>query len=410
MNTSFFIARRIAHNRQSSFSRFIIRLAIVATTISVAAMILSLAFINGFQKVISEKVFSFWGHIRVQHFEPFKVNIAEESPIDKNDTIEASVKALWNVASVHPFATKSAILNSNATIEGVLFKGVTKDYRFGELSSFLKSGRWMNFDDSSYSKEIVISQPIADQIGATAGDELLIYFILPGEDKPRTRKMKICGIFKTGIDIYDKTFAFGDIRLIQKLNDWTPQQIGGYEVVLKDHQEMDLSSNMIYDVLPTGWDSKTMKEIHPDIFDWLNLQNTNKYILLVVMTMVALINLVTCLIILVLERTRMVGVLKAVGMSDWKIQKIFIGYGAVITLWGIAGGVVLGLGIAFLQLKTGFIKLNEESYYMDRAPVDIVWWQVALVVSGTFLISFLVLMIPSLISRRISPAKAVQFR
>jgi lipoprotein-releasing system permease protein len=173
---------------------------------------------------------------------------------------------------------------------------------------------------------------------------------------------------------------------------------------------MNETSNEIYAILPMGWNSRTMREVYPEIFDWLNLQNTNKYIMIAVMTAVALINLITCLIILVLERTRMIGVLKAVGTSDSKIQQIFMYYGAMITLWGIAGGLLLGLGISYLQLKTGFIRLNEEAYYMDKAPVDLIWWQVGLVVTGTFLVCFLVLLIPSLISRKISPAKAVQFR
>jgi lipoprotein-releasing system permease protein len=393
LNTPLFIAKRIALNRQQSFSRFIIRLAIAATTISVAAMILSLAFINGFQKVISEKVFSFWGHIRVQHFEPFKVSIAEETPILRNDTIEKELRKLGNVANLQPFATKSAILNANATIEGVLFKGVSE-----------------GFNDTAYNPEIVLSQFIADQIGVDVGNDLLIYFIQPGEEKPRTRKLRVCGIYKTGIDIYDKTFALGDMRLIQRLNDWQQDQIGGYEVILKDYSIMNETSNEIYAILPMGWNSRTMREVYPEIFDWLNLQNTNKYIMIAVMTAVALINLITCLIILVLERTRMIGVLKAVGTSDSKIQQIFMYYGAMITLWGIAGGLLLGLGISYLQLKTGFIRLNEEAYYMDKAPVDLIWWQVGLVVTGTFLVCFLVLLIPSLISRKISPAKAVQFR
>lgn len=410
MNTPLFIAKRIALNRQQSFSRFIIRLAIAATTISVAAMILSLAFINGFQKVISEKVFSFWGHIRVQHFEPFKVSIAEETPILRNDTIERELRKLENVANLQPFATKSAILNANATIEGVLFKGVSEGYPFERQQTFLKKGRWIQFNDTAYNPEIVLSQFIADQIGVDVGNDLLIYFIQPGEEKPRTRKLRVCGIYKTGIDIYDKTFALGDMRLIQRLNDWQQDQIGGYEVILKEYSKMNETSNEIYDILPMGWNSRTMREVYPEIFDWLNLQNTNKYIMIAVMTAVALINLITCLIILVLERTRMIGVLKAVGTSDSKIQQIFMYYGAMITLWGIAGGLMLGLGISYLQLKTGFIKLNEEAYYMDKAPVDLIWWQVGLVVTGTFLVCFLVLLIPSLISRKISPAKAVQFR
>ncbi|WP_336514481.1 ABC transporter permease [Pollutibacter soli] len=410
MNTSLFIAKRIALNREKSFSRFIIRLAITATLISVAAMILSLAFINGFQKVVSEKVFSFWGHIRVQHFEPLKVSIAEESPINKNDTIEQEIAAMNNVAFVQRFATKSAILNANGSIEGVLFKGIDSGYHFEELDQFLTHGRWMQFSDTSYATEIVISEYIANRLGLKTNDELLIYFIQPGEEKPRTRKLKITGLFKTGIDVYDKTFALGDLRLIQRLNNWSSDQIGGYEVRLKDYTRMAENSNEIYEILPIGWNSRTMMEIYPEIFDWLNLQNTNKYILLAVMITVALINLITCLIILVLERTRMIGVLKAVGFTDWNVQRIFMFYGSLITIAGVIGGLILGLGISFLQKKTGFIKLDEEAYYMREAPIELIWWQIAAVVVGTFFVCFLVLLIPSLISRKISPAKAVQFR
>ncbi len=410
LDISLFIARKIAFNRNRSFSRFIIRLAVTATTVSVAAMVLSLAFINGFQKAVGEKVFSFWGHLRIQHFEPFKVGIAEETPIPRNDTVELQLKSHPDIVHVNAYATKSAILHANGTIEGVLLKGVSSDYRFSELGRFLKKGVWMGFDDSLYSRDIVVSSTTAERLGVDAGDEILIYFVQPGGDKPRTRKLRVSGVFKTGIEHYDQAFAFGDIRLIQRLNDWSASQIGGYEVVLRDHRRMDTLSASIFESLPAGWDSQTMREIQPDIFDWLNLQNTNKYILIAVMTLVAVINLITCLIILVLERTRMVGLLKAVGMGDWQVQKIFLGHGAIITLAGVGAGLLLGLGIAWLQLRTGFIKLNEESYYIDRAPVEVVGWQVAAVAAGTFAVCLLVLLVPTLVSRRIQPSKAVQFR
>ncbi len=373
-------------------------------------MVLSLAFINGFQKAIGEKVFSFWGHLRIQHFEPFKMGIAEETPIPRNDTIEWRLGNDPDVAHVKPFATKSAILSANGTIEGVLLKGVTEDYRFNDLDRFLRKGRWMGYGDSLYSREIVVSAHTADRLGITAGDELMIYFIQHGLDKPRTRKLRVSGIFKTGIEHYDQAYAFGDIRMIQRLNDWSSDQIGGYEVVLRDYRRMDTISASIFDRLPAGWDSQTMREIQPDIFDWLNLQDTNKYILIAVMSLVAVINLVTCLIILVLERTRMVGLLKAIGMSDWQVQKIFLGHGALITLAGVGAGLALGLGIAWTQARTGFIRLNEESYYLDRAPVEVVGWQVAAVAAGTFVVCLLVLMVPTIVSRRILPSRAVQFR
>jgi len=410
LDTSLLIAGRIARNRQRSFSRFIIRLAVVATALSVATMILSLAFINGFQEVIAQKIFSFWGHIRIQQLEAYKVNVAEETPMDRSNRVEQQVAQLPYVANVEAFATKSAILNAKGSIEGVLFKGVEADYRFPSLNAFLTNGRWLLPDDSSRSREIVLSEAIARSLYVEVGDDLLIYFIRPMESQPRTRKLRVCGLFRTGIDLYDKTFAFGDLQLVQRLNGWSAAQIGGYEVVLTNPAAMDRLSDRIYQDLPQGWDSKTLRDIHPDIFDWLNLQDTNKYILLTVMTLVAAINMITCLIILVLERTRMVGVLKALGMSDWGVQKIFLTHGALIMGWGIGMGTSLGLGIAWLQQRTGFIRLDEQAYYMDRAPVVIVWWQVAAVITGTFLICLLVLLLPSMVSRRIQPAKAVQFR
>jgi lipoprotein-releasing system permease protein len=411
LNLPYFIAKRIAFNEQHSFSRFIIRLSVVATVISVAAMVISLSFVNGFQKVVSEKVFSFWGHVRVQHFEPFKVSIAEEYPILRNDTAEKLMRTNKDVKYVQAFATKSAILRSTETIEGILFKGVEKDYHFDGVEPFRVKGKWPVIGDSSgYSTEIMISQYIADQLKLDVGQQVIIYFIQEGQEQPRTRKLSISGIYKTGIEVYDRTYIIGDMGLIQRLNNWQPGTIGGYELVLHDYNKMDKVSEQIYAELPIGWDSRTLREIYPEIFDWLNLQNTNKYILISVMTAVAVINLITCLIILVLERTRMIGVLKALGSTNWTIQQIFITQGAYITILGVFLGLLMGLGLSYLQLKTGFIKLNEEAYYMTVAPVDIIWWQVALVSIVTFLVCFLILMIPSFISHRINPSKAIQFR
>jgi len=372
-------------------------------------MVLSLSFVNGFQKVVSEKVFSFWGHLRVQHFEPFKVSIAEEFPIRKNDTAEIVIGSDGRVAYMQAFATRSAILKSTETIEGILFKGVEKDYHFDGLESFLVRGRWPSFNDSSYSGEIVISEYHARQLKLDVGSKLLIYFIQPGQETPRTRRLQVCGIYKTGIEIYDNTYVLGDIGLIRRLNDWPETMIGGYEVFLKEPEQMTEVSAGIFMGLPMGWDSRTMKEIYPEIFDWLNLQNTNKYILIIVMALVAIINLTTCLIILVLERTRMIGVLKALGSNDWNVQKIFLQHGAYIAISGVVIGLIVGLGLSYLQLKTGFIKLNEEAYYMKVAPVEIIWWQVIAVAIATFLVSFMILLVPSWISRRIDPARAIQF-
>lgn len=409
LNLSFFISRRLAFNQDASFSRFVIRLSIVATTISVAAMILSLSFVNGFQKVISDKVYRFWGDIRIQQIEPYKVSIAEESQILRNDSMSTVIQQHPGVQFIQPFATRSAILKTNETLEGVLFKGVEKGYHFDHLSSFKIRGRWPHFPDSGYSSEIMLSETLSKQLKRDVGQSLLVYFIQEGEEKPRTRKLLISGIFRTGIDVYDKSFVIGDLNVLRKVNNWENGMIGGYEVVVKDPSTIDKLSEDIYTLLPPGWTSRTMRELYPEIFDWLELQSTNKYILLTIMSIIAIINLITCLLIMVLERTRMIGLLKALGSSNGLVQRIFLIQASIITMIGIMAGLFIGLGISFLQLKTGFITLDESAYYMRTAPVEIIWWQVGAVCLATFIISLLMLIIPSLISRKIDPVKAIQF-
>ena len=413
MDIALFIARRIAFNPQKSFSRFIIRLAITATAVSVAAMIITLAFVNGFQETVSQKVFSFWGHVRLQQYEPGKALVAEETPLEKNDTVVNALRAMPEVENIQTFATKSAVLQHKTNIEGILFKGVEESYNFKHLQDFLmEGGRWPDFKDTLYSHDIVISKPIAEQLEIKLNDSIKIYFIDAAGGRSNFRRLRVCGIYKTGIEEYDKLFALGDVRLIQRLNNWEATQIGGYEMFLHNYKAMDSVNQHILesDVLPQNWISKTVKEIYPNIFDWLGIQDVNRDVIFIVMAIVAIINLVTCLLILVLERTRMVGVLKAIGGSNITIQKIFLLHATYITLWGVGIGFFCGVGVCLLQQYTHFISLDESAYYVATAPIKIIWWEVWAICTGTVAVCFLSLIVPTLLVRTVQPVKAIQFR
>jgi lipoprotein-releasing system permease protein len=409
LNLPSFIARRIAFNSQHSFSRFIIRLAVAATAISVMAMILTIAFAIGFKNAISNKMYGFSGHIRVLHFESDNTEIAEEKPIAMNDTVLSVIQNDPDVVSVHAFATKDAILKGPESFEGLKLKGVEKGYSFVHLQEFLKSGRWIHFPDSSYSNEINLSVYTANLLKLKAGDKLFTYFIQP-DRSIRVRPMVVAGLFKTGIENYDRVNALVDIRLIQRLNNWTAREIGGYEIFIRNYSMADSVSNRIYDKLPHGWNSASITAIYESIFDWLNLQDTTIIIVIVIMVLVAILNLVTCLIILLLERTHMIGLLKSLGSRDRSIQQVFLYHGALITFGGILLGDLLGMLVYWLQNRYGFITLPEDSYFISTAVAYITWQQVCWVNLGTFVVCFAVLLVPSFfIIRRLSPVKAIAF-
>ncbi len=374
-------------------------------------MILALSFANGFQEAVSQKIFSFWGHIRIQEKQPDKAIITEEIPINKNDTLVSDILQNPQVKSIHPFATRYAILKTQEDIEGVLVKGLDSTYDFNNLAPFIRQGRPIHFNDSSFSREILVSEYTASRMKLKVNDSLIIYFIMPGEN-PRPRKIIITGIYKTGIEEYDRLFAIGDIKLIQKLNNWLPTEVGGYEIFLANYKAIDTTTSELYNMesFPGTWDAISVKKISPNIFDWLNMQDMTRNVLILIMVIVAVINLITCLLILVLERVRMIGILKSLGATDWTVQKIFLRHSLIITITGILTGAAIALTLLWLQQETGFIKLKEDAYYLSTAAVKIVWWQIAVVCGATLAVSLAIMMIPSLLVRKIQPVKAIQFR
>ncbi|MEK0413898.1 MAG: hypothetical protein RL070_1386 [Bacteroidota bacterium] len=374
-------------------------------------MIITLAFVNGFQEQVANKIFGFWGHIRVQKYETGKSLISEELPLTKNKAVENSLATAPGVVSYQSFATKSAVLESNTEIEGVLIKGIEKNENHTALKKFLVVGRWMQFTDSLYSKETIVSDAIAKQLQIKINDTIKVHFVSTNTDAQKTyRKLVVVGFYHTGIDEYDKLFMIADINLIRRINNWEPDQIGGYEVFVDKYQDIDAISGGLSNALPLEWMSKSIKEIYPNIFDWLDIQDVNRNVVFIVMGIVALINLITCLLILMLERTNMIGLLKAMGATSWTIQKIFIVYASFITLAGVGFGLIIGVGICLLQQATGFITLDEASYYITVAPIKIIWWQVAAVCAGTSVVCFISLFLPTLLIPKVSPVKAIEFK
>ena len=328
-----------------------------ATAISVMAMILTIAFAVGFKYAIAEKMFGFSGHIRVTHYNVEKTDSSAEKPTTGNDSVLSMLKKDISVVYVSAFATKDAILKGPESFEGLKLKGVDRGYAFDHLKEFLKSGSWIHFPDSGYSNEINLSAYTANQLKLKTGDKLFAYFIQPDGSK-RVRPLVVAGIFKTGIENYDRVNALVDLRLIQRLNNWSANEIGGYEIFIKDYEQADSVSNRIYDKLPHPWDSHSITEIYRSIFDWLNLQDTTIIIVIVMMVLVAILNLVTCLIILLLERTHMIGLLKSMGSRDRNIQQVFLYHGALITFGGILLGDFLGLLICWLTGPVWFYHIT----------------------------------------------------
>ncbi|MBS1774896.1 MAG: ABC transporter permease [Bacteroidetes bacterium] len=409
MNLPFFIARRSLIRQKGNFSSFIVRLAVLATGLSVAVMIVAVALISGFKYQIQNKLFSFWGHVHITEFNPNAANLITTSPILRNDELIHRLKALPHVLTVVPYAVRPAILQFQGAIEGIKLKGIDSFYRLPKTLSL--SGSSIRFSDTAYSKEIVLSQSTAKRLNLKIGDPLLLAFLDPGAIAPRIRKVRLSGTFHTGMDEVDREFGICDIRLLQHINNWRPDYINGYQIDLDNPLLSDTLSTVIYnDYVEAPLTTSTIKEIYPNVFDWLQLLNVNAQVVLVIMSVVAIINLAVALLILIVEQARLVALLKALGMSYAALRKLFLYYGGFIALFGILLGNVLGLGLCWFQSATGIFKLSETSYYMSEVPVYIHWGYVLAIDLATFLICILCLWLPSLYIRKIRPAKLLQFK
>ncbi|MEZ5038270.1 MAG: FtsX-like permease family protein [Saprospiraceae bacterium] len=431
MNIEYFIARKVAGTGKKTFTRLIIRIAMVAVAISLAVMIITNSLVTGFKKEISEKIFGFWGHIHIT--EPtINQSLIDANPISINqdfypwlDTIrqvEFTVfeefmgqevqrveKSKGGIRHIQTFAIMPGIITVKKEMEGIYLKGVGKDFDWQFMNDYIKEGTKLNVTDSIRSREILISQQTSNRLKVGVQDSFIVNFIV---NKEAVRlKFFVAGIYKTGLEEYDRQFALVDIRQIQRLMGWKETEVSGFELFIDDLDDMVPMADYIYmEKLPHNLYAESIRAKRSEIFNWLDLQDINEVVILGLMVIVAIINMVTALLILILERTNMIGILKALGASNWKIRRIFLYHAALIIGAGLFWGNLIGLGLCYLQDKFEIVKLSEADYYLSVAPVEINMWLVLFLNIGTLLVTLLFLIIPSFLVTRISPVKAIRFK
>lgn len=406
MNFPFFLAKRITLSGQRVFSKLIVRVAIATIAVGMMAMILAIAILNGFKQEIIGKQRGFLGDIVIEN--PEKNNPYESAPITYFPNRKAYLEKIDNIASISSFALKPVIINVDGEVEGLVLKGIGADYDQSFLQEVLIEGDTLVMQDSAFSEQhILISQYLANRLQLSLDDDFLAYFI---QEPVRKRKFVVKGIFNLGVDEFDKSQVIGAMSLVQKLNGWEESQIGGLELRIHDFDQLEYTNFLVDNSLPVEWDALHVRERFPEIFQWLDLLDANPQVILVLMTSVALINMISALLIMILERTQMIGLLKALGASQRRIRSVFLFQaGYLIGLGLLIGNALAGL-LYFLQKKYRLLKLDEADYYVSFVPVQIGFQEVFLINLGVIILSFLVLLIPSMLISRINPVKTIHFQ
>ena len=406
MSFASYISGRISLRSKRTFSKLIVRIAIVGIMLGLGVMILSVAIIRGFKHEIRSKVRGFAGDIQIQKYD--NNNSYQNSPFDMDAAFVKKVKAYQLITDIMPVGTKPAIIKTKDEIEGVVLKGVDKTYNWSFFKRILVEGNVLNFKDSVDAlKQVMISSNTASRLKLKVGDKFLMYFV---QEPLKKRPFYITGIFDVGVEDVDKTFVVGNLSLIRKLNNWHTNEIGGYEVRVADFDRLHQANDFLADKMPVKLKSYEVTDSYPAIFEWLTLLDVNAQVMLILMLLVALINMISALLIIILERTPMIGMFKAMGATNWTIQKIFLYNASYLVGIGLLLGNLFGLGFSLFQYKTHFFELDEASYYMKFVPVLIKWQDLVLLNIGTLVISLLVLIVPSTLVTRISPVKAIRFK
>ena len=410
LNLEYFIAKRLigVKNHKNNISTPIIKIAIAAIAIGMIMMIISVATGIGLQKKIREKISAFNGHIIISNFDDNQSKVSS-TPISKNQNFYPKFKTVEGVNHVQAVASKAGIIRTENAFEGVIFKGVGTDYRWDNMQEYLVAGKLPDLSHD-LNGQVVISQYLANRLNLKVGDKFNTFFMKEeGNKLPNLRVLEITGIYNSGFQEFDEMYILGDIRHVQRINKWTPDQVGSFEVFLDDFNQIETKGKEVYAETGSTLDTKTIVEKYFYIFEWLKLFDFNIITILIIMIVVATINMVVALLVLILERTQMIGILKALGGNNWMVRKIFLYNAFYLIVRGLFYGNVIGIGLILIQQYFGIIKLNPENYYVNVAPVYLNWSYILLLNIGTIVICLLVLLIPSYIITKISPVKAIKF-
>ena len=406
MNLELFIAKRLAYSKDKKTftSRPIIRIALAGVAIGFSVMIIAVSIVIGFKKEIRNKVIGFGSHIQISNYD--ENNSYESKPIDKEQKFLTALKYDKEIKHIQVFATKPAIVKSQDQIEGVVCKGIGSDFDWKYFQDHLTSGEVFSSYDSTSSDSVVISEILAKKLKLKAGDDLITFFI---QQPPRARRFHIAGIYNTGLEEFDKLYMFCDIGQIQKLNDWSKSQIGGYEIAINNFDNLEVIGDKVYNLVPSELNARTIKDLYPQIFDWLGLQNINAIIIITLMIVVSGMNMISALLIIILERVNMIGMLKALGSPNISIRKVFIYLAGFLTGKGLMWGNIIGLTCIWIQSYYKPIHLDEQSYYISYVPIDFSWTYLAILNVGTLLVCVIMMTIPTLIIAKIKPLSAIRY-
>jgi len=408
LNLEYFISKNIikGDSQSKKITKPIIRISIIAIALGIIVMIVALSIVSGFQREIRNKVIGFGSHIQITSYD--SQNTYEASPIDKNQDFYPNIDTVDGIKHIQIFATKAGIIKTKEEIYGVVVKGIGSDFDWTFFKEKIINGSSFFVDDSVSNNHILLSNHIATKMKLKVGDKMFLYFIQQdGQLRPKDFIVK--GIYQTGLEQFDNLYVIADIAHIQKRNGWSANQVSGFEVLIDNYKDLDKLGDFVYENVGYNLHSSTIKDQNPDIFNWLNLQDYNVNVIIILMMLVAVINIISALLILILERTNMIGILKALGMPNWNVRKIFMYNAVYLIIKGLIWGNVIGISICLLQQQFGFLTLPEESYYISEVPIHLDFIKILLLNIGTLGVCVVMLIIPSYVITKISPVKAIQY-